>query len=222
MDRLTLVIPPDAGVKNGIPWELPLSLQPAAQSMAGVTWPAAYRPKDERASVNGVTMEVLAVVQTSQVTASQVKFTGENIGAFNPAPQAPSGQLFDNLGHAYQSSSDPSYENMNFLGVKPTVVTPFGPRISGATSTVAAFNFAPLSPAASQAPFSFDQMSVDVPADASFVFDPGPNPQVGQAWDLDETLTVDGARLHFNRARLSTTPGEIGQHAPEEWYVRPY
>jgi hypothetical protein len=219
MDQITLVIPPDEGTEKDVPWELPLSLQPAAQSMAGVTWPAAYRPKDGRASVNGLTMEVLAVVQTSQVTALQVKFTGENTGAFNPAPQAPQGQLFDNLGHAYQPSSAPSYENMNFLGVKATVVTPIGPHTSDETSTITAFTFAPLSPAASQATFSFDEVQVDVPAQASFTFDPGPNPQVGQVWDLDNTVAVAGARLHFNRARLTTIPGDIGQNEPEEWYV---
>jgi hypothetical protein len=133
MNQVTLVIPPDAGAEKDVPWELPLTLQPAAQSMAVATWPAAYRPKNGRASVNGVTMEVLAVVQTSQVTALQVRFTGKKTGAFNPAPQAPSGQLIDNLGHAYQPSSDPSYEDMNFLGVKVSVATPIGPRIPGET-----------------------------------------------------------------------------------------
>jgi hypothetical protein len=215
-NRITLVIPPDEGLENAVPWKLSLLLQPASQSMAGVTWPAAYRPENGRASVNGLTMEVLAVVQTSQATALQVKLTGENIGAFNPAPQ---GQLFDDLGHVYQPSSDPAYENMNIVGVEPTVATPFGQRISGETSSVEAFTFAPLSPAASRATFSFDEVPVDVPAEASFVFDPGPNPQVGQVWDLDETLVVAGAQLHFNRARLSTIPGDTGQNEPEEWYL---
>jgi hypothetical protein len=216
MNRITLVIPPDEGVENDTPWDLPLALQPASQSIAGVTWPAAYRPENGRASANGLTMEVLAVVQTSQATALQVKLTGEKIGAFNPAPQ---GQLFDDLGHVYQPSSDPAYENMNIVGVEPTVATPFGQRISGETSSVEAFTFAPLSPAASRATFSFDEVQVDVPAEASFVFDPGPNPQVGQVWDLHETLAVAGAQLHFNRARLSTTPGDTGQNEPEEWYL---
>lgn len=77
VDRVTLVIPPKPADKSGLPWELPLPLEPASRSRVDASWPAAYLPDSGGASANSVTMEVLAVVQTDQVTALQAKFSGD-------------------------------------------------------------------------------------------------------------------------------------------------
>jgi hypothetical protein len=52
------------------------------------------------------------------------------------------------------------------------------------------------------------KMDADVtyPADVSFPFDPGSNPQKGQVWKLDQDLTVNGHAIHI----VSATSMDIG------------
>jgi hypothetical protein len=45
---------------------------------------------------------------------------------------------------------------------------------------------------------------VDPGAASQFTFDPGPNPQIGQSWKLDQTLQVAGHPLHLTGAQLYT------------------
>ncbi|MEI7850092.1 MAG: hypothetical protein WCK35_30145, partial [Chloroflexota bacterium] len=52
-------------------------------------------------------------------------------------------------------------------------------------------------------------MSVDFsPNGPAFTFDPGPNPQVGQSWPLDETLQAGKYSLHVVGAKM-TTPNQL-------------
>ena len=49
---------------------------------------------------------------------------------------------------------------------------------------------------------------------AGFRFDPGPNPQIGQSWDLNETVSVGGYKLHVVRATMTAEPGLVFEFEP--------
>ncbi|MDD5370577.1 MAG: DUF4179 domain-containing protein [Anaerolineaceae bacterium] len=54
-----------------------------------------------------------------------------------------------------------------------------------------------------QGPIELIQMVDPEPA-SQFTFDPGPDPQIGQSWALDQTLHVAGHPLHLTGAQLYT------------------
>lgn len=59
-------------------------------------------------------------------------------------------------------------------------------------------------PSNSEGPYTITLQTVDfrISGQGSFPFDPGPSPQVGQEWTLDQTITVGGRDLHVIAARL--------------------
>jgi hypothetical protein len=102
--------------------------------------------------------------------------------------------LKDNQGRAYPLSLVMSDSNNQ---VKTYETVPFK---GGELLTLSLTSF----PDPANLPLSQDFWD-DAPA---FTFDPGPNPQVGQAWQLDETLQAGEFTLNITQAAL-TAPGVL-------------
>jgi hypothetical protein len=54
---------------------------------------------------------------------------------------------------------------------------------------------------------SVDDVDVGLPVDASFIFDVGPDPQIGQEWRLDQNIDVAGHMLTIQSVRAVTDRG---------------
>ena len=58
--------------------------------------------------------------------------------------------------------------------------------------------------------FSIDSVPVELTTHASFTFDPGPNPQPDQTWQLNQDVYVQGQHIHVSSARLTSAGGNGG------------
>ena len=197
-------------------WVIPLAFKPASQSQQKSGWLSVDQPVHAYTSFNGIDMDVLAVVRTGKATAIQVRYTGQGFSGFERSSPA---RLFDDLGHEYQPAESNAYAGMQLGPVAPIEATPLGSPAAGEISSTETYTFMPLSPSAGRAILKVDEVNIDVMAEASFTFDPGPNPQIGQSWDLNQTIDIAGTPLHFSRALLNSQPGDTQQGEPEKYYV---
>jgi hypothetical protein len=63
--------------------------------------------------------------------------------------------------------------------------------------------------------FTINALSIEVATDASFAFDPGPTPQPGQMWDLNQTVALGhGHSIRVLKAEYPTpSRSDLPQHA---------
>ncbi len=175
-------------------WSLTVHLEPVTQSIEP------QKPGLASDKVNGLTLLLLKAAQTPSETAFQfgMEWEGQNRMVGHTAPIT----LRDSAGRyylLYGGSDSGSYtnENPNFTSLSSMVTTPI-------RSTE------PLT-------FSLDWAAVSVfgagAPEASFTFDPGPSPQVGQEWALDQPLQVGDLSMKVVAARLKQDPS--GQYSLE-------
>ncbi len=170
-------------------WSILIRLVPVepAQVMAGIEKPNLASP-----AIKGIILRLIRVAQTPNETAFQLALEWEGSGRFvhHPAPVT----LRDPDGRYYILTTGPeageyTSDNPNFSTLPSYVTT-------------AIRSDDPLT-------LSLEWVMMSANGQASFTFDPGRNPQIGQEWSLDEELLVGGYSLRVTAGRLK--PGENGQ-----------
>ncbi len=182
-------------------WKIPLSLVPAGGKPPESLFPEPYTPTGAAGSENGITLEVLQVAQGPEETGILVRLhwqdsTWKHVSFSHTT-------LRDDLGHIYWQLPGPSNAGIAVLhapAAEPEA-TP-DPRTYEET-----LRLAPLSLAAHRGTLSVYDISYNVPAQASFSFDPGPDPQPGQVWNLDDRLEVAGIPVRLVAAWLKENSG---------------
>jgi hypothetical protein len=168
-----------------------------------------YIPENASATARGVTVRVLQVAQGPHETGLQVQYTW-----LDPAwitLDGNPGQLGDGAGTIYQGTALSSGQA--------------NPPSSGTESpglAVRTLSFEPASPVPPKFVLSIDQMMFEVTQDLNFTFDPGANPQSGQAWDLTGvpgmSFVVAGVPVTITRATLDEVHNMGSNMDPEVSY----
>jgi hypothetical protein len=205
-DRLPLV--PTGAAPEG--WQVPLILLPAAGKLPADLFPKPYSLTDASAMVNGVSVRVLQVAQSADETALQIQIEWEDPD-WEYRGVDPSLELHDDLGNVYrQLPSDAQVVSSGVQEAKP-IPSPEATADLSIRTVEDTYHFPILSLAAREVVLQILAIDFSVSNSPSFTFDPGPNPQLGQTWELDEQLEIAGAPLKITRARLiqddQTYPG---------------
>ncbi len=140
----------------------------------------------ESNQVNGVSMKLLNIAQDDQKTAFQVQVISVNRQVYfeNWENQL---VLKDTLGHII-----PFFSEQNASAEDRNTVTFTSPSLEPGQEVVLAL----------EGPIQLFEKAAGPTEVAGFTFDPGPNAEIGQTWDLDETLHVAGRTIKVNGARL--------------------
>jgi hypothetical protein len=210
IDRLPM-LPPGTAPES---WKVPLLLRPATGEPPDEIYPQLYEPIEAFADVNRVKVRILQVAQSAEDTGLQVMFEWENQD-WELADTYHYGELHDDLGYLYRTFDHYSQSSSAMVvGGKPDEWEK--KREMRSSPSVETYHFPALSLAAREAIFRLPSLSFFVPTMASFTFDPGPNPQLGQTWDLNETLEIAGIPIHLTGARLT----EDAQFSQDELLYR--
>jgi hypothetical protein len=187
-------------------WKVPLNLRPATGALVEELFPQPYVPTDAYDTHAGITLHVLEVAHSPQETALRFQVQWRDSDwEFHHIGGDQSPVLRDDLGHVYldvvPSSSGSLVQTKviripdNADEVMPTP-TPTVPTYEQ-TKT-----FAPASPSAQRLTLWVDGLEFMVPAEGSFTVDLGDDPQVGDHWPLDVSLTVAGFPVHITGVQL--------------------
>lgn len=197
IDRLPL-LPPGAAPEG---WQVPLVLRPATGELPADLFPQPYVPADANATVNGVVARILQVAQSTDETAIQMQFEWENPD-WELQSMSFLAELRDDLGNVYRpldsNTQVASVAVQEAQIVTSTVVT----QEKAAAYGNETYRFPAISLAASEATFRLSSVEFSIPDTASFTYDPGSDPQLGQTWTLDEQMEIAGIPLHLIGARL--------------------
>ena len=211
--RVTLELPRLPLVPTGAApeaWKVPLNLRPATGALVEELFPQPYVPTDASDTHAGITLRVLEVAHGPEETALRLQVEWlDSDWEFHHIGGDRSPVLRDDLGHVYldvvPSSSGSLIQSVvvcipdNADEVTPTPT----PMIPTYERTLA---FAPTSPSAQHLTLWVDALEFEVPAEGSFTVDLGDDPQVGDYWPLDVSLTVAGFPVHIIGARLVQEP----------------
>jgi hypothetical protein len=206
-DRLPLV-PPGAAPEG---WQVHLVLLPAIGKLPADLFPKPYSLTDASAMVNGATVRVLQVAQSADETALQIQIEWEDPD-WEYRGVNPSLELHDDLGNVYrQLLSDAQVASVGAQEVQ-AIASPEATEEITIRTSEDTYQFPSLSLAAREVVLQLPAIDFSIPKGPSFTFDPGPNPQLGQTWELDEQLEVAGIPLKITGARLiqddKTIPSE--------------
>lgn len=205
LPRLPLV-PANAAPEG---WAVPLSLRPATGELVAELFPQPYAPPHASDTHAGIALRVLEVAHSPQETVLRFQVQWRDSDwEFHHIGGDRSPVLRDDLGHVYldvvPSSSGSSVQTKviripDNLEMTPTPT----PTVPTYEQTKA---FAPASPSAQRLTLWVDGLEFMVPAEGSFTVDLGDDPQVGDYWPLDVSLTVTGFPVHITGARLVQEP----------------
>jgi hypothetical protein len=211
--RVTLELPRLPLVPAGAApeaWKVLLNLRPATGALVEELFPQPYVPTDAYDVLADIIMCVLEVAHSPQETALrfQVQWPDSD-WEFHHIGGHQSPVLRDDLGHVYLDVAPPSSSSSvqtkviripdNADEVMPTP-TPTVPTYEQAKT------FAPASPSAQRLTLWVDGIEFTVPAEGSFTVDLGDDPQVGDYWPLDVSLTVAGFPVHITGMQLVQEP----------------
>jgi hypothetical protein len=196
-DRLPLV-PPGAAPED---WQVPLVLLPATGKLPAELFPKPYSPTDASTTVNGVTARILQVAQTSDETALQLQVEWD-VPDWEYHGVIPLLEIRDNLGNVYrQMTSDAQVASVSAQEVQ-AIESPEATEEITIRTSEDTFQFPSVSLAAREAVLRLPAIDFSIPNGPSFTFDPGPDPHLGQTWELDVQLEVAGIPLNITGARL--------------------
>jgi hypothetical protein len=206
-DRLPLV-PPGAAPEG---WQVPLVLLPATGKLPAELFPKPYSPTDASTTVNGVTVRILQVAQTSDETALRLQVEWDDPDWVYRGV-IPFLEIGDDLGNVYrQMTSDTQVASVVAQEVK-AVASPAATEEITVHNSEDTFQFPSFSLAAREAVLRLPAIDFSIPNGPSFTFDPGPDPHLGHTWELNEQLEVAGVPLNIIGARLiqddQTYPGD--------------
>lgn len=216
ISRLPLVQPgaaPEA-------WRIPLSLRPATQDLVVDRLPQSYRPSQASDAHDGITLRVVEVAHSPEETVMrlQIRWTDpawETQAIFGDTLPG----LTDDLGHLYanippsnvgQMTQGTTKELRHTLDEPDAAPSPT-PTLPTTEITQA---FPPVSPSAQQLTLRVDSLQFQLPVEAGFTLDLGPDPQVGDYWPLDVDFMAAGFPVHLSGVRL--TRQEIPSSPPQE------
>ena len=210
--RVTLELPRLPLVPAGAApeaWKVLLNLRPATGELVEELFPQPYTPINASDTHAGITLRVLEVAHSPQETALRFQVQWRDSDwEFHHIGGDRSPVLRDDLGHVYldvvPSSSGSSVQTK-------VIRIPDNPEMTPTpTPTVPTYEqtkaFAPASPSAQRLTLWVDGLEFMVPAEGSFTVDLGDDPQVGNYWPLDVSLTVAGFPVHIIGARLVQEP----------------
>ena len=207
IDRLPLV-PPGAAPEG---WQASLVLLPATGKLPADVFPKPYSPTEASTTVNGVTARILQVAQSADETALQLQIEWEDQSWEYRAVDPPL-EIRDDLGNVYLQLT--SNVQVASVGVQEAEIIPSPEATEELTLQTSedTYRFPALSLAAREVVLRLPAIDFSVSDSPAFTFDPGPHPQLGQTWELDEQLEVAGVPLKITGARLiqddQTYPGE--------------
>jgi hypothetical protein len=187
VNNVILVLPVLPGMADGEApqdWRIPLVFGPPQKTgqivgTSGTQW--------KSASIGKMTMVLDRVAQTPTGTVLRVRFESSDPSVQTASDWWNQLVLTDQTGKSYplteQTSSDVSFDAAHIL------TTQSFDKAERLTLRLDALNLVTNFPRDDSAP--------------GFSFDPGPNPRIGQSWNLDQTFQAAGYRLHLTRAALS-------------------
>jgi hypothetical protein len=187
VNDVTLVLPVLPGMADGEApqdWRIPLVFGPPQKTnqivgTSGMQW--------KSASIGKMTMILDRVAQTASGTALRVRFESSDPSIQTASDWWNQLVLTDQTGKSYpvteQISSDVSFDSAHILTTQPF------DQAEQLTLRLDALNLVTNFPQDNSAP--------------GFSFNPGPNPHIGQGWNLDQTVQAAGYRLDLTRAALS-------------------
>lgn len=194
-------------------WKVPFTLHDATEVRLSDEQMETIIPDNARATVNGVTVEVLQVVRAAGETALQLQVSWEQTGWSYWSGIYP--LLRDDVGHTYYemppgettAGSGETYVEEAVEVLEGTAVDELGDEILGrllpSPSTATETHiFPPLSAAARQITVVLNELEFSVPVDASFFIDFGDHPQPGQIFPIDQQVEVAGQQVSITSARL--------------------
>jgi hypothetical protein len=177
-----------------------IKLCPGSQpGPAGTTTPGAYVPVDNLKTVHGITIQLMQVYQSDQTTGLQARILkdlqdADNLGAqgnFTPwinimrfDANAQNVTLVDDAGNSYMVTSPQAESTASAAGQKT-------------------FESQVIQPAAHKLTLQIQTVVLDYPGAGNFHFDPGPNPQYNQTWDLSDQPGAHLAMGSFDVSILS-------------------
>lgn len=210
LPRLPL-LPAGAAPEN---WEIPLALRPADGEWAAELFPQPYRPRDAAVTRDGVTVRVVEVAHTPDVTAVKAQIEWEAAGwGFNLLRGGQTAPLLrDDLGHLYSQTHD----NVGSVAVVRAIEERSEEAAPAPKQRQETLTFAPVSPAARELALTLEAIEFDLPANAAFTVDLGPNPRVGDVFPLDVTLDVAGFTVKITEARLLEVTEHVGPQETEQ------
>jgi hypothetical protein len=207
MGRLPLV-PPGVAPET---WRIPFTLQPATPALIAALYPYAYVPADAADVQGDIVIRVLEAAHTPEETAVRLQVAWANpewkLFHFFGGRLIPI--LTDDTGRAYpygRASSGGSRVQTVVRSIEETLPAPSPeqPTFDGS------LYFHPISPAAQELTLVIDSLQFQIPAQAAFSLDIGPNPRIGDSWPLDLRLDVAGFPVHITAAQIVAEEIEQG------------
>jgi hypothetical protein len=196
IDRLPMTSPGSAPEN----WQAVLLLQPAIGAPPAEVFPQPYEPEDAFIEAQGVALRILQVAQSPEETGIKVQFEWENKN-WDLSTAQYSVKLRDDIGNIYRTKSFYQQGSGAAMAV-PIEVESFEDLIGHTSTLEETYQFPPLSLEAREVVLQLTSLNFMALTSTAFTFDPGPNPQVGQTWELDERLEVEGIPLYLTGARL--------------------
>lgn len=206
--RVTLELPRLPLVPAGAApeaWKVLLNLRPATGALVEELFPQPYVPTNAYDTHAGITLRVLEVAHSPQETALRFQVQWRDSDwEFHHIGGDRSPVLRDDLGHVYLDvlpSSSGSLVQTKVIRIPDNLETTPTPPPSLPTYEQMK-TFAPTSPSAQRLTLWVDGLEFMVPAEGSFTVDLGDDPQVGDYWPLDVSLTVAGFPVHITGMEL--------------------
>jgi hypothetical protein len=197
IDRLPMTSPGSAPEN----WQAVLLLQPVIGAPPAEVFPQPYEPEDAFIEVQGVALRILQVAQSPEETGIKVQFEWENKN-WDLSTAQYSVKLRDDIGNIYRTKSFYQQGSGAAMAV-PIEVESFEDLIGHTSTLEETYQFPPLSQEAREVVLQLTSLNFMALTSTAFTFDPGPNPEVGQTWELDERLEVEGIPLYLTGARLT-------------------
>ncbi|MFO7536713.1 MAG: hypothetical protein R6X32_01485, partial [Chloroflexota bacterium] len=197
--RLPLV-PPGLYAES---WQVPLRLQPATADLITAIYPQPYVVTEAAVTHHDITVEVLEVAHTPVETAVliQVQWDDPAWLMFHLHGGMRSPYLVDENGRTYRQTTPSSGgSQVQTIARQVEAVTPTPVVARPALRQV--LHFEPVSPLVQQLTLVVDRLEFQMPTEAAFTFDLGPDPQIEDTWPLDLRLDVAGFPVHITAARL--------------------
>ena len=200
-NRLPLT-PPGMFPEN---WVVTLPLQTMDGTPTANLFPLPYTPENAADTHHGITARVLQVAHTPEGTAIHLQISG------GTSPWGPSAHFFDlrdDVGHFYGENHEASASSVKSVVISVEEAQEETPAGTHEETLV----FYPVSLSARQLTLEIPAFEVFTTAEGSFTIDLGDDPQVGDSWQLNIPVEVDGLAATITSARITEKTENYGDH----------
>lgn len=188
IDRLPLV-PPRMHPEN---WQIELPLRKANAADPSERLPVVYTPDENIARKHGIQVEVAQVSEGADELALRLQVNADDPEwqlSYSPIAL----RLQDDNGRTLQQGYGLAGSgSIVVVESAQDLVGPFGLAVTDSErdNSGRTLRFAPLALPSERLKLQLRSLAINAPVARSFFFDPGPNPQPGQRWDLDIPLDL--------------------------------